>query len=178
MATDATETMPTPRIARTTMEWETIVSEAVGPEAIEKIRNAKTIAERKEALFKGVIEANPQWNGEAKPFARRLEMNREQLDAKEKWYTTVVKAPFRTGKWVFEKTFVEHPYLSTAATLALLYYTGGGSMMLTKLMQWIAVLPDGGLKAYLMEQIPSLSGAPGAISGGANAAANLPADLL
>jgi hypothetical protein len=57
---------------------------------------------------------------------------------KEHWLKSTLLAPFRAVKWAF----TEHPYLSTAATALLLYYTGYGATALKPIMDWVGKHPD------------------------------------
>lgn len=74
-----------PPILKTSREWNEYVGEKVGSERLDRINAARTAAERREALFVAFREAKPEWNGRAEKFAHVMAVNKEQLDAYERF---------------------------------------------------------------------------------------------
>lgn len=98
------------------------LTDTMGEDTLTAIGKAKDNKERQRVLVEALRKAHPEMNGEAEKEARKLLLNKQELERKEGWFTKLWKAPFRAMGWVGKKTFVEHPVLSTAVVLALLYW--------------------------------------------------------
>ncbi len=102
-----------------------------------QLEKAKTNTDRRRLLVDALHRKHPEMNGRAERVADRLLLNKQEVERKEGWFTWLVKAPFRAMGWVWQK-MKEHPYITAAAVIALLYFTGIGSSIIAKIQAWRA----------------------------------------
>jgi|GEM_PF-6904400 len=149
-------------------DLESYVEQQAGAGVVDRIRAAKNTTEAKAILNEAFRSAHPEMNGDAEKMAERLSLNRNELEKKEGWFKWLLMAPIRGAKWVFKKTFVEHPILTTIAIGALLWYTGWGAAIIAPIQAWIAKLPDGSMVKNNIGKIFKLPMTPGAGEVGVN----------
>ncbi|MDD5623581.1 MAG: hypothetical protein PHI23_02640 [Candidatus Peribacteraceae bacterium] len=85
----------------------------IGEETLTALGKAKNNTDRHRLLVEALRKEHPEMNGEAEKEARKILVNKQELERKEGWFSWIVKAPFRGLGWVWKKTFVEHPILTT-----------------------------------------------------------------
>jgi hypothetical protein len=131
-----------PRVYATSRELESEMASDLGEERVKRYREMANTVEGRQFLAKTMKESHPELNGDAEHVAAERDLNYGEARRKESWAAYLVKAPFRAAGWTLRETFGKRPILSTAALLALLYFTGGGSSLLVMLQRWISKAPD------------------------------------
>ncbi len=146
--------------------------EGIGYREIDRLATVGRSVEDREILLKKLKEADPSLNGNADALIDHLNLNHQEIERKESWLKKLLKLPGKVLSYIWS-TIKAHPFLTTAAVVGLLYYTGLGTSLVAQLQGGVSRLPDGALKKAATG-ILSVGGAAAETVGGASPGAGVP----